>query len=159
MSLPKTLKHAQERLDEAEGLMKLHADEVVQALTSETEYRGNYSGKMIENYVKADQVANNAETQFFNYENDFESVLEGDKPDQELINDYDILPSLQQYQHAFRSASKVSQRSKRLERQFEALSRIMKQNGMGDLQDRMNQEHPWYQEPEDVSGFQTAAEI
>lgn len=41
MSLPKTLKLAKDRLDEAEAHLDLHTDQLVEALTSEErEYRG-----------------------------------------------------------------------------------------------------------------------
>lgn len=159
MSLPKKLAHAQDRLDEAEGLMQLHAEEVVAALTSERSYRGNYTDELLQRYIEADRASSNAETIFFNYEEDFEDVLEGEERPGEIVEAYDIPPNLQQYRNAFRTASQVSQRRKALERQFNALSKIMQNNGMGDLSEQMREEHPWYQEPEEAPGFQTAAEI
>lgn len=158
MSLPKTLKHAQNKLDEAEGLMQLHTEEVVQALTDEVEYRGSYADKLIQSYVGANRASNNAETQFFNYEKGLEKMLKGENLPEEVAESYDIPPDLQQYQHAFTSASNISNRSERLERQFEALSTVMKQNGMEDILQRMTEQHPWYSEPE-ASGIQSAAEI
>jgi tRNA(Ile2) C34 agmatinyltransferase TiaS len=159
MSLPKKLAYAQDRLDEAEGLMQLHAEEVVAALTSERSYRGNYTGSLLQRYVEADRAASNAETMFFNYETDFEQMLEKDKEPGEVVEDYDIPPNLQQYKAAFRTASQVSQRRQTLENQFKAFSRIMEQNGMGDLSEQMREQHPWYDQPEEALGFQTAAEI
>lgn len=159
MSLPKKLAHAHDRLDEAEGLMQLHAEEVIATLTSERSYRGNYTDELLKRYIEADRASNNAETMFFNYEEDFEDMLEGEERSGEIVDTYDIPPNLQQYKNAFRTASHVRQRRQVLERQFNALSEIMEQNGMEDLSEQMRSEHPWYQEPEKASGFQTAAEI
>lgn len=159
MSLHKTLAYAQGRLDEAEGLMQLHAQEVVAALTSEKSYHGNYTTELLQRYVEADRAASNAETQFFNYENDFENVLDHDEDPEQIVEDYGMPPDLQQYKNAFRTASQISQRRNALERQFKALSAIMKQNGMDDLSDEMKEEHPWYEQSKEVVDFQTAAEI
>lgn len=85
MSLPKTLRRAQEKLDEVEGLMQLHADEVVSALTSESRYHGAYSEEMIRTYVEADRASSNAEVQFFNYEEDFEKMLGKEKRPEDIV--------------------------------------------------------------------------
>lgn len=159
MSLPKTLEIAKERLDEAEGLMNLHSDQVVNALTGETEYRGDYEEELIQQTVKASQQASNARTQFFNYEKQFEDVLNNKAIGQEVRAEYDIPANLEEYKRAYESAENIALRHERLKDQIKGLSKIMENNDMGNLWQQLKQEHPWYDEHQESQGFQSASDM
>lgn len=159
MSLPKTLRHAEEKIYEAEGLFQLHSDELVEALTSGTEYKGLQEDNLVKNMVSAAQAASNAEAQFFNYETDLNQVLESGKDPGEFSLEHDMPPNLQEYQKAYKSTASLINRYDRLDRQFKALSKVMEQNGMGNLRERMVAEHPWYREPTEASNFENASNL
>lgn len=159
MSLPKTLRYTKDQLDETETLIDLHSEEIIKALTSEREYEGLYEDKLVEQMVSTSQQASNAETQFFNYESDLQDFLQGEKRRQEVREDHDISVERPQYQNAFRSASQISNRYDRLERQFRALSKVMEQNGMDNLREKMVREHPCYRQPAESSDFEKASKL
>lgn len=159
MSLPKTLEIAKERLDEAEGLMQLHSDQVVDALTGENRYRGDYEEELIQKTVKASQQASNARTQFFNYEDRFEDVLNDKAISQEVRTEYDIPANLAEYKRAYESAENLALRQERLKEQIKGLSKVMEKNDMGNLWGQLKQEHPWYEEHHQSQGFQSASNM
>lgn len=159
MSLPKTLQVAKERLDTAKGLMNLHSEQVVTALTSETGYRGDYEEELIRQTVKASQQATNARTQFFNYEKEFEDFLNNQKSGHEVREEYDIPVNLEEYKKAYESAENMALRHDRLKDQIKGLSKVMENNDMGNPWEQLKQEHPWYEEPEESQGFQPATNM
>lgn len=157
--LPDTLEKAQTQLDELEGLIDLHSNEIIEELAENGEYQGLYQDKIVETMVEADQEVSKAETEFFNYEEDLKEVLKGEKRPEKLEEETGVPTTEDQYQHNYRKAVELSHRYDRLEAQFKALSKIMKQNHLGQLQEEYREKHPWLEEPEEASGFKTAAEI
>lgn len=159
MSLPKTLRLAQERLDSAEGSLKLHAEEIVESLTEDIEYRGLYEDKVVSSTVDASTQAFNARQQFSRYEQDFEEAINAEKVPEQIENEHDIAANTQQYQNAYESAAQVTLRYRRLQRQIKGLSKVMEQNGLGNIWDDIREDHPWYTSPEEEKGFIEASEL
>lgn len=159
MSLPKTLDLAHERLDSAESTLQLHAEEVVECLTDDTEYRGLYEDEAISSAVKASTQAFNARQQFSRYEEDFEEAINSEKVAEEVGNEHDIAANTQQYKHAYESAAQVTLRYNRLHRQIKGLSEVMEQNDLGNLWEDIKEDHPWYMSPENSEGFNKASEL
>lgn len=110
-------------------------------------------------YLKAQQAARNAETQFNNYEETVKDILYGETEPGHVTEEHGVEPGIDQYIHAYRSAAKIVQRQERLERQFKALSQVMNQNQLPDIREEMIEQHDWYESPENSGGFQTAAEL
>ncbi|MFB6192827.1 MAG: hypothetical protein ABEK00_01110 [Candidatus Nanohaloarchaea archaeon] len=155
MTLPQTIKHAEEKLDKAEAVLDLHTDLLVEGLNSDR-YRDSYQEMLAEEYVKAEQAARNAEQQFLNYEDDFKKVLTGELEPEEVEEEHGARAESWAYTETFESVKHMLGRQEVLERQVEAIDQIMQQNQLGSLKEEIREEHPWYSgDPE----FRTAAEI
>jgi len=159
LSLSKTLQVANERLDHAQGLLELHSDEIIAVAKENKEYRGLYEDELIDTAVSASQHSTNARTQFYNYEDDFKKFLQGEQTAEQIMEQHDVAPNLQQYIRAYESAVQVTKRRERLEQRIKALSHFMEAKEIGGLTDQLTEQHPWYQEPEDASGFKKASQI
>jgi len=146
-------------LDEAEALLDLHTDELVEKLVGEENYSGLYEDRLVNQYLKTEQAARNAETQFLNYEKTVKDILNGETDPGLVAEEHGVEPGLDQYIHAYRSAARIAQRQEILEKQFRALSQVMSQNNLTDIREEMITQHDWYNEPENTEGFQTAAEL
>ena len=151
MSLPKTLKLAQERLETAEESLQLHAEELRQTLTEERTYRGLYEDETASKAARATTQAFNARQQFSTYQRDFQEAINYDgKVPEEIMNEHDIPANTDQYRKAFNTAEQVALRHQRLHNQIKGLSQVMEQNGLGNLWKDIEEEFPWYRRPEEV---------
>lgn len=157
--LPNTIQQAQDQLDELEGLIDLHSQDLIEELAENGGYRGHYQDQVVEAMVEADQKVSKAEQEFFDYEEGLKEVLKGEKRPEDLEEENGVSSQKDQYQHKYRSAVELSHRYDRLDAQFKALSKIMDQNGLGEIQEEYRDQHPWLSEPEEASGFKSAAEI
>lgn len=109
--------------------------------------------------VKAGTQVHNARNQFNDYEEDFKELLEGEQDPNDLVEDHDIEPNTGEYRHAYESAAQITLRYRTLDRQIKAISQIMEENGIRGLETQINEQHPWYEEPEDAEGFQKASNM
>lgn len=159
MSLEQTIRYANQKLDRAEALLELHSEELTEHLAENEPYTGNYEEELLRQVRDTGTAVRNAENQFLRYEETYAEIKLGEEPLGTAEEQHGTPATTDQHNHLYREAHKAVNRHETLQQQFKALSQIMEQNGLTDLQHEMKQQNPWYEEPEDAEGFRKASNI
>lgn len=159
MSLEQTVQYANQKLDRAEALLELHAEELTGYLAENEPYTGNYEEELLRQMRDTGTAVRNAENQFLRYEETYAEIKLGEKSVGTAEEQHGAPATMDQHNHLYREAEKAVNRHETLQQQFKALSQIMGQNGLRHLQQEMRQQNLWYEEPEDAEGFRKASNI